>query len=208
MKYIGIVGSRKLPEKFRFHVRELVNYLLVKGCNINSGGAIGADSYAIAALLRAGQAGRGTIYSAWNYFSGFPYPAREQIREFLKKGGRIDWGTVLPDPTRAEAVAGLLRRNRKLAENSDALVAYLYGESRGTIYTIKEAIKKGIPIVVFVCNKEAKLFAIGGNWKLIKREGVFKRGYFLQLNSPALSFLATQGNKQLFDLSVNRVNLT
>lgn len=157
MRHIGIVGSRALPEKYRFHVREVVSYLLGKGCYINSGGAVGADSYAIAALLRAGKAYRGVIYSAWSYFSGFPYSVRKEIGEFAKRGGRVDWGTVQPDPTREEAIAGLLRRNRKLVENSDALIAYLYGESRGTIYTIKEAAKKGIPIVAFICDRNVQL---------------------------------------------------
>lgn len=152
MKYVGIVGSRKLSKNFRFHVREIISYLLGKGCYINSGGAIGADSYAIDTLLRAGKSCRGVIYSAWNYFFSFPYSVRQQISEFAKRGGRIDWGIVQPDATRQEVIAGLLRRNRKLIENSDALIAYLYGESRGTIYTIKEAAKKDIPIVIFVCD--------------------------------------------------------
>lgn len=152
MRSIGIVGSRALPEKYGFHVRQVVAQLLAKGCYINSGGAMGADSYVIAALLRAGKSYRGVIYSAWSYFSGFPYSARKEIGEFAKKGGRIDWGIVQPDSTRQEVVAGLLGRNRKLVENSDALIVYLYGESRGTMYTIKEAIKKGIPIVVFACD--------------------------------------------------------
>ena len=159
MKYVGIVGSRKLPEEFRFHVREVVTHLLAKGCYINSGGAMGADSYVIAALLRTGKAYRGVIYSAWSYFFGFPYSARKDISEFAKKGGQIDWGTVLPDPARKEVVAGLLGRNRKLVGNSDALIACLYGESRGTIYTIKEAAKKGIPIIIFVCDSiSSKLY--------------------------------------------------
>ncbi|MFH1361819.1 MAG: DNA-processing protein DprA [bacterium] len=152
MKYVGIVGSRKLPENFRFHIRKVVSHLLEKECYINSGGAMGTDSYVISALLRAGKAYRGVIYSAWSYFSGFPYSVRQEIGEFAKKGGVIDWGTVLPDPTRQEVVAGLFRRNRKLVENSDALVAYLYGESRGTMYTIKEAAKKNIPIALFLCD--------------------------------------------------------
>ena len=70
MKYISIVGAIKLPENFRFHVREVVSYLLGKECYINSGGAIGADSYAIAALLRYGKAYRGVIYTEWSCFSG------------------------------------------------------------------------------------------------------------------------------------------
>jgi hypothetical protein len=174
MKYIGIVGSRALPGNFRFHVREVVAHLLAKGCYINSGGAVGADSYAVSALLRMGKSYRGIIYSAWSYFSGFPYSTRQDIGTFAKNGGRIDWGTVQPDPMRKEAVAGLLERNRRLVENSDALIAYLYGESRGTMYTIKEAAKKDIPIVVFICDTiSSRLYQnlgkqIGGQIKLFE----------------------------------------
>lgn len=186
--YVGIVGSRRLPEKYRFHIREVVSYLLQKDCRINSGGAVGADSYAVAELLRAGCAYRGTIYSAWSYFSGFPYPVREQIGEFVKRGGRIDWGQVLPNPTRNEAVAGLLERNRRLVDNSDMLIAYLYGESRGTIYTIKQAVKKGIPVIVFICRRlpsdsnlpQPKLPEVGQKWVLTNNNNVFKNGYILQ----------------------------
>lgn len=174
MKYIGIVGSRKLPADFRFHVREVVAHLLAKDCYLNSGGAMGADSYVVAAFLRMGKSYRGVIYSAWSYFSGFPYSVRKDIGEFAKRGGRIDWGTVQPNPTRQEVVDGLLRRNRKLAENSDALIAYLYGKSRGTMYTIKEAARKNIPIVVFLCDPlAAKLYQnlnrqIGGQIKIFE----------------------------------------
>ena len=61
-----------------------------------------------------------------------------------------------------------------LVENSDALVAYLYGESRGTIYTIKEAAKKDIPIVMFVCDPVSSLLyqdlgqQIGGQIKIFE----------------------------------------
>ncbi|MBI5701439.1 DNA-processing protein DprA [Candidatus Saganbacteria bacterium] len=174
MKCVGIEGSRSLPDNFRFHVREVVSHLLAKGCYINSGGAMGADSYVIAALLRYGKAYRGVIYSAWSYFSGFPYSVRQEIGEFAKRGGRIDWGTVQPDPMGKEVIAGLLGRNRKLVQNSDALIAYFYGESRGTIYTIREARKKNLPIIVFVCDPvSSRLYQnldrqIGGQIKIFE----------------------------------------
>jgi len=131
---------------------------------------MGADSYVVSALLRMGKSYRGVVYSAWSYFSGFPYSVRSNIGEFVKKGGRIDWGMVQKDATRQEVIAGLLGRNRKLAENSDALVAYLYGESRGTMYTIKQAVKKNIPVTVFVCDEgnHFNLSNIGNQTRLIK----------------------------------------
>ena len=183
MKSIGIVGSRKLPDNFRFHVRKVVARLLAEDCYINSGGAIGADSFVVSALLRMGKSYRGVIYSAWSFFSGFPFSVRQDIGEFAKKGGRIDWGAVQPDATRQEVIAGLLGRNRKLVENSEALIAYLYGESRGSIYTIKEAAKKSIPVIIFICDPissqlyqnlgrqisgQIKLFEIDGHTTLIK----------------------------------------
>ncbi len=190
MKYISIVGSRKLPYHFRFHtrlpckarrcgqVREVVSYILGKGWYINSGGVIGADSYALSSLLRYGKSYIGVIYSAWNSISNFPFSVKKQVGEFYKKGGKIIWGEVSEDSSRKEVVSGLLRRNKKLVENSDLIIAYFYGESRGTTYTIKEAIKNNIPVLAFVCDKYAKL--PDNNWRPINSNHSLIKGYFLE----------------------------
>ena len=94
MGCVGIVGSRSLLNNFRFHIREVVTQLLAQDCHINSGGAMGADSYVVKALLRHGKSFRGVIYSAWSYFSGFPYSVRQDIGAFAKKGGRIDFFAI------------------------------------------------------------------------------------------------------------------
>lgn len=42
-------------------------------------------------------------------------------------------------------------RNRQMAEDADALIAFLYGESRGTKNMIDEAFKRGLRVQVVYC---------------------------------------------------------
>ena len=66
-KFIGVIGSRTLPEEYREKARGMVRYLLDKGYGIASGGAVGADAYALDALLELGQAHRGVILALEAY---------------------------------------------------------------------------------------------------------------------------------------------
>ena len=74
----------------------------------------------------------------------------------------------------------LLMRNEKLVEACYGLVAFINPSSKGSLFTIKKAIKKHIPIVVFPfdCslpeNPSVKWVALrcGGVW-----EGAFKSVY-------------------------------
>ena len=68
----GVIGSRSLPASFSPLVSRVVSLLLSRGYGIASGGALGADSFALSALLQQGAASRGTIHSAWASASGFP----------------------------------------------------------------------------------------------------------------------------------------
>jgi len=145
---VAIIGSRMLPIVYKEKMREVIKQLLEKGYDIASGGALGADEYALESLLELGAAKRGVTFSAWTGFVGFPFSVQPQIREFAKQGGRIIWGTARPHSPRPEIVAGLLGRNRKLVESCCALIAYPFGESRGTMYTIKRAEEKGIPVKI------------------------------------------------------------
>jgi hypothetical protein len=157
-KYIGIVGARKLPLESREKVRETVRKLLEAGYYIASGGAIGADDYALEEVIREGKSFKGIVFAAWDHFSGFPNEVQEHIKEFARKGGKIEWGQVYPNAPRELVVAGLLARNRKLVEHVSGLVAFPYGESRGTRYTVNEAIKRGIPVKVMYPNGEYQYF--------------------------------------------------
>ncbi len=68
----GVIGSRSLPASFAPLVSRVVSLLLSRGYSIASGGAVGADSFALEAVIQQGAASRGIIHSAWASASGFP----------------------------------------------------------------------------------------------------------------------------------------
>ena len=156
-KYIGVIGARNLPGSQETQVRKVVGYLLGKGYDIASGGAIGADAFALNSLLCFGEARRGLIFSPWQQIGQFPIAVKDFVAKFLDKGGQINWGLVPSGACRNVVVAGLLGRNIKLASTVSGLVAFLNGESRGTIFTIRQAIKRQIPIVTFLSDTKMKL---------------------------------------------------
>ena len=132
-KLIGIIGSRTLPEEYRGKVREMVKYLLGKGYGIASGGAVGADAYALDALLELGQAHRGVIFSPWKHIIQFPDTVQPKIQKFLSEGGKVEWGHVELAAGRNAVVAGLLHRNIRLTKAVYGLVAYLHGSPEDPI---------------------------------------------------------------------------
>ncbi len=146
---VGIIGSRALPEKYKNKVQEVVKYLVQKGYRINTGGAMGTDQYVLEALISLGLVSKGTIFSAWDSVLGFPKPVQKYVEHFISHGGHMHWGSAPAHCSNSLAVDALLERNRKLVEASSGLVAFMYGESKGTIYTIKKACKKGIKVIVF-----------------------------------------------------------
>lgn len=164
-KTVGIVGARSLPEKYKNKVQEVVKYLVEKGYRINTGGAMGTDQFVLEILISLGQVNKGKIFSAWNSISGFPKPVQKFVDYFLSHNEQIHWGEVSSPCSNSVAVAALLGRNKKLVEASSGLIAFMYGESKGTIYTIKEACKKGIRVVVFRYGDKTFIPIVGsGRW--------------------------------------------
>ena len=178
---VGIVGARILPEEYKQKVFELVRYLLDKGYKINSGGAMGADLYALEALLALGAIDKGLIFSPWSSLSCFPKAVKPDIEKYLSQKGKISWGLVAPDANCAVVRAGLLARNEKLVKNSSGLVAFLYGESRGTSFTVRRACANGLKVVVFLCDEKAKLPEIqNGRWIKLTCCSPWKGGFLFK----------------------------
>jgi len=76
---VGIVGSRSLPASFSPFVSSLVSALVSRGFRVASGGAVGADQFALSALVEQGLSASGVVYSAWSSASGFPVPVRPLV---------------------------------------------------------------------------------------------------------------------------------
>ena len=152
---IGVVGSRSLPPSFSPLVSRVVSALLGRGYRVASGGALGADSFALSALLQQGAAPRGVVFSPWVSSSGFPASVRPQVAQFLAQGGQVIQGTAVPGGCRSQVVSALLGRNRRLVQSASGLVAFLHGSSRGSLFTVRQAVARGIPVVVFLCGAGA-----------------------------------------------------
>jgi len=156
-RLVGVVGSRSLPASFSPLVSSLVSLLVEHGYGVASGGASGADAFALSALLQQGAAPRSVLFSAWPLVSGFPVAVRPQVSQFLASGGRVVWGSVSPGSSRHAVVSGLFARSRQLISASCGLVAFLHGPSRGTLFTVRQALSQGIPVIVFLCGGGAAL---------------------------------------------------
>jgi len=164
-KKVGIVGARALPPEYKEKVSEVTKYLLGKEYQIHLGGALGADQYALEALISAGAGSKGVLFSAWSTLAGFPREVQKYVEYFSSHRGKVLWGLVPPHSSRSVAIAGLLSRNQRLVNASAGLVAFIYGDSNGTKNTIRKSIERGLKVVVFLCGDNAVLPKIStGRW--------------------------------------------
>ena len=153
----GFVGSRSLPASFSPFISSLVSAFRVRGFLVASGGAVGADQFALSALVEQGASASGVVFSAWSSASGFPVPVRPLVGRFLASGGQVVWWSASPSAPRQQAVYALLGRNQRLVSACSCIVAFLHGPSRGTLFTVRQAVRRGIPAYVFLCGGGASL---------------------------------------------------
>jgi len=76
---------------------------------------------------------------------------------FFATGGQVVWGSVSPGSSRHAVVSGLFARSRALVSASCCLAAFLHGPSRGTLFTVRHAVSRGLPVLVFLCGGGASL---------------------------------------------------
>ena len=164
-RLVGVVGSRSLPSSFAPLVSSVVSFFLSRAFSVASGGALGADSFALSALLQQGAASSGVVFSAWSSASGFPASVCPQVSQFLSSGGQVVWGSCPtgsqqacpPELQRRRVVSALLGRNQRLVSACSVLVAFLFGPSRGSLFTVRQAVARGVPVIVFLCAGGAAL---------------------------------------------------
>jgi len=138
---------------------------------------MGADSFALSALIQQGFSSKGVVFSAWDSISSFPASVRPQVLEFITLGGQVVWGAGRFGASRFEAVSALLGRNRRLVSQSTHLVAFLHGSSRGTLFTVRQAVASGIPVVVFLCGGGASMPPdLASRCSVVDVENNFKEG--------------------------------
>jgi len=169
-----------LPSQFSEQVSQVVSYLLERGYRIHSGGALGADQFALQSVISQGACSQAAIFSAWSSASGFPQRVQPSIQHLLSHGGSVVWGVVAPRSSRQAVTVGLISRNIRLVRSSLGVVAFLYGESRGTSRTIRAAISSGRRVVVFLCGGGASLPEVpSGRWVELHCSGQCWSGAFL-----------------------------
>ena len=179
-KHIGVIGSRSLPASQAELVGAVVEDLLKRKFQLASGGAVGTDEYCLAYLVHVGEADKGTLYSPWNTYEGFPVKVRSLTRQFKEYGGSVIWGNLRGKEEYSVVRTGLLQRNLRLIEAVSGIVAFLYGESRGSLFTIRKALGEHLPVVIFCLdtplpefpNIKWKPLRCGGCW-----EGAYKAVY-------------------------------
>ena len=179
-KLVGVIGSRSLPTEWAERVGAVTEDLIGRGCNIASGGAVGTDEYCLSQLVHLGESERGTLFSPWSTYEGFPVKVRALTRQFKEYGGSVIWGCLRGQEEYAVVRTGLLQRNLRLIEAVTGVVAFLYGESRGTMFTLRKALGEHLPVVVFCVERQLPEFKnikwkpllCGGCW-----EGAFKTVY-------------------------------
>jgi predicted Rossmann fold nucleotide-binding protein DprA/Smf involved in DNA uptake len=150
----------------------VVDYLIERGFHIASGGAVGADHYALTQLLERGRADRGVIFGAWDNFRAFPAKVRAHVRHFQAEGGSVVWGFSSGAESASAIKLALLARNARLVDASEGIVAFLTEGSRGTFYTLKRAIEKRKKIVVFPVGCDLPGFQVL-QWRPIKCGGIW-----------------------------------
>jgi predicted Rossmann fold nucleotide-binding protein DprA/Smf involved in DNA uptake len=173
---IGIIGSRSLPLTTHTQVSGVLKYLLAKSYIIVSGGAVGADQYCIQTLLSLGESQKCTVFSAWKYYKCFPKTIQAMMKQFKSYGGKIQWGLCGEGSNYSVARVALLERNIRLVKACYGVVAFIDKNSRGSIFTIKQAIKHKKKVVVFPIDCDLpKINDIV--WRRIKCKGPWAGSY-------------------------------
>ena len=79
---VAVVGSRKLSTEMAVCVRSVTGYLIERGYSIGSGGAMGADSAAIAEVIHRGVCNQAAVFAAFKvYASNDPNQAKEDYQQ-------------------------------------------------------------------------------------------------------------------------------
>ena len=151
---VAIVGSRQLPSSFASHVSSLVGFFVERGWGIGSGGARGADTFALQAVLAMGPRAYQQSLVCLPGRSTSPL-----VQVFARRGGRFVAGS-------GTGRAALLARSRRLVQASAGVVAFLWGPSRGSVFTVRQAVRSGKPAAVVLAGGGAELPAFtGGRWQ-------------------------------------------
>jgi hypothetical protein len=104
------------------------------------------------------EAGAGACARSVVFLPGRVPAGDDQLPRFVVHGGRVVAGA-------GGGRQALLGRSRRLAREAAGVVAFLHGPSRGSVFTVREAIRAGKPAAVVVAGGGAELPVFrAGRW--------------------------------------------
>ena len=164
-RLVAVVGSRALPASWAGRVSQVVSSLVARGCSVGSGGALGADLFALQAVLRL-RAVEGARVFLPGSVSQAPAASAHLLQSFLGCGGEVISGPAVPGCSRQDYVAALFSRSQALVRASVGVVAFVVGQSPGTWFTCQCAARFGRSVVIFPLEGPRALRCLGcGSWQ-------------------------------------------
>jgi predicted Rossmann fold nucleotide-binding protein DprA/Smf involved in DNA uptake len=163
-RLVAVVGSRALPASWAGRVSHVVRDLVRRGCSVGSGGALGADFFALQAVLQLGAVQGAQVFLPGTILQA-PAASAQLLHSFLSRGGQVVSGSAAPGCSSQQYVAGLFARSEALVRASVGVVAFVSGQSRGTWFTCQCAARLGRSVVVFPVEGPRALRSLGcGSW--------------------------------------------
>ena len=163
---VAVVGSRELPAAWSGRVSSVVTQLLQRGCQIASGGALGADLFALQAVVRAGASSGASVFLPGQSLQQSPLACQQALAVFQQAGGTVVPGQAQPGANKDEFVAALFARSVALVQACKGVVAFVSGQARGTWFTCQQAARLGRSVVVFPVAGPSALKSLGcGSWQ-------------------------------------------
>ncbi len=164
-RLVAVVGSRALPASWAARVSQVVSSLVARGCSVGSGGALGADLFALQAVLQLGAVQGAQVFLPGSV-SQAPAATAHLLQSFLARGGEVVSGSAAPGCSRQDYVAALFSRSQTLVRASVGVVAFVVGQSSGTWFTCQAAARFGRSVVVFPVEGPRALRSLGcGSWQ-------------------------------------------
>jgi DNA processing protein len=163
-RLVAVVGSRALPASWAGRVSQVVSSLVSRGCSVGSGGALGADLFALQAVLQLGAVQGAQVFLPGSLAQA-PAASARLLQSFLSRGGEVLSGSAAPGCSFSQYVSALFARSEALVRASVGVVAFVSGQSRGTWFTCQFAARLGRSVVVFPVEGPRALHSLGcGSW--------------------------------------------
>ena len=185
MALVAFAGSRSLAgREVENLVRSLVGSVVRAGRQIAVGCAVGADQMALEAALANGA--KPTVFAAFgsdgygSWKGSAVATVRKAARTLENSGGKIHWwaggGRFVPLTQRLSRRTLAMVAEVAASGPGNGLVAFLTPDSKGTLLTIREAVRLEVPVVVFLVAGAQLPTVQGGSWQPAGK-GVWQSGF-------------------------------